>query len=146
MKTLLYGAASLATFILAAKAHGRELRLERVVAGIHQVTFGGDNPAFVDTLWAAERMRFWVATPVLSLILVAVLAFAGASRSTLGFATLLWSPSVVFTVLGIASIHRAGGLHRAELGGSIALWSLVLLGFALVALLGRGPNVTLPAE
>lgn len=137
MKNLLYGAASLATFILAAKAHGRELRLERVVAGIQQVTFGGANPAFVGELWTAERMRFWVATPLLSLILVVALGFAGASRPTLGFATLLWSPSVVFTVLGLASIYRAGGLGRADLGGSIAWWSLVLMGFALVALLGR---------
>jgi hypothetical protein len=135
MNSLLYGVASLATFILAAKAHGRELRLERVVAGIQQVTFGGDNPAFVDALWTAERTRFWVATPLLSVILVVALGFAGASRPTLGFATLLWSPSVVFTVLGLASIYRAGGLDRAELGGSIAWWSLVLMGFALVALL-----------
>jgi hypothetical protein len=137
MKTLLYGAASFTTFILAAKAHGRELRLERVVAGIQQVTFGGDNPAFVDTLWTAERLRFWVATPILSLILVVALAIVGASRSTLAFASLLWAPSVVFLVLGLASIVRAGGLERPWLGGSLAWWSLVLLGFALVALLGR---------
>jgi hypothetical protein len=137
MQTLLYGVASFATFILAAKAHGRELRLERVAAGIQQVTFGGDNPAFVDALWATERLRFWVATPILSLILVVVLALAGASRSTIGFASLLWAPSAVFMVLGVMSIGRAGGLARAELGGSVAWWSVVAVGFGLVALLGR---------
>jgi hypothetical protein len=133
----MYGAASLATFILAAKAHGRELRLERVAAGIQQVTFGGDNPAFVDALWTAERLRFWVATPILSLILAVALVIAGASRSTIAFAILLWSPAAVFLVLGLASIVRAGALERAGLGGSVAWWSLVLVGFALVALLGR---------
>jgi hypothetical protein len=140
MKILVYGLASFATFILAAKAHGREIRLERVAAGIQHVTFGGDNPAFVDALWAAERLRFWVATPILSLIMVAVLVFAGASRaslSTIGFASLLWAPSAVFMVLGLMSIVRAGALERAELGGSVAWWSLVVMGFFLVALLGR---------
>jgi hypothetical protein len=137
MHTLLYGAASFTTFLLAAKAHGRELRLERVVAGIQQVSFGGDNPAFVDALWTTERLRFWVATPILSLILAVVLAIVGSSRHTIAFASLLWAPSVVFMVLGLASIARAGGLERAWLGGSFAWWSLVLLGFALVALLGR---------
>jgi hypothetical protein len=137
MQTLLYGAASLTTFILAAKAHGRELRLERVAAGIQQVTFGGDNPAFVDALWTAERLRFWVATPILSLILAVVLVYAGASRWTIAFAGLLWAPSVVFAVLGLMSVVRAGGLERAGLGESLAWWSLVAVGFAVVALLGR---------
>jgi hypothetical protein len=137
MKTLMYGAASLVTFILAAKAHGRELRLERVVAGIEQVTFGGSNPPFVDALWAAERLRFWVATPILSVIVIVGLAMAGASRWTVGFAALLWSPAVVFLVLGVASIVRAGGLERPGLGGSIAWWSVVAVGFVAIALLGR---------
>jgi hypothetical protein len=137
MKILLYGVASFATFILAAKAHGRELRLERVAAGIQQVTFGGDNPSFVDALWAEERLRFWVTTPILSLALAVVLALAGASRTTIGFATLLWAPSAVFMVLGLMSIVRAGALERAELGGSVAWWSLVAIGGFVVALLGR---------
>jgi hypothetical protein len=137
MKMLLYGAASLTTFMLAAKAHGRELRLERVAAGIQHVTFGGDNPAFVDALWTAERMRFWVATPLLSLILIVALALAGASRSTIAFAGLSWAPSAVFMVLGLASIVRAGALERPGLAGSAMWWSLVVLGFVFVALLGR---------
>jgi hypothetical protein len=137
MKTLWYGAASLATFILAAKAHGRELRLERQAAGIMRVVFGGDNPPIVDALWAAERLRFWIATPLLSLTLAVVLIIAGASRSTIAFASLLWAPSLVFMVLGLSSIARTGGLERAELGASVGWWSLVVGGFALVALLGR---------
>lgn len=137
MKTLWYGAASLATFILAAKAHGRELRLERQAAGILRIVFGGDNPPFVDALWAAERLRFWIATPMLSLLLAVALVIAGASRSTIAFASLLWAPAMVFMVLGLSSIARAGGLARAELYGSIGWWSLVIGGFAVVALLGR---------
>jgi len=137
MKTLYYGVASLATFLLAAKAHGRELRLEREAAGILRVVFGGDNPAFVDALWAAERLRFWIATPLLSLTLAVALVIAGASRSTIAFASLLWAPAVVFMVLGLSSIVRAGGCERVGLTGSIGWWSLVVGGFAIVALLGR---------
>jgi hypothetical protein len=137
MKTLYYGAASLATFILAAKAHGRELRLEREAAGIFRVVFGGENPAFVDALFNAERLRFWIATPMLALVLAVALVIAGASRSTIAFASLLWAPAVVFIVLGLSSIVRAGGFERAGLGGSVGWWALVVGGFALVALLGR---------
>jgi hypothetical protein len=137
MKTLYYGAASLATFILAAKAHGRELRLEREAAGILRVVFGGENPVFVETLWAAERLRFWIATPLLALTLAVALVIAGASRSTIAFASLLWAPSVVFMVLGLSSIVRAGGCERAGLSGSVGWWALMVGGFALVALLGR---------
>ena len=101
------------------------------------MVFGGDNPAFVDALWAAERMRFWLATPLIALMLAVALVIAGASRSTIAFASLLWAPSVVFMVLGLSSIVRTGGLERAGLCGSLGWWSLVVGGFALVALLGR---------
>lgn len=137
MATLYYGAASLATFILAAKAHGRELRLEREAVGIFEVVFGGANPPFVDALWAAERLRFWIATPLLALVLAVALVIAGASRSTIAFASLLWAPAMVFLVLGVSSIVRAGGFSRVDLCGSLGWWSLVVGGFAVVALLGR---------
>lgn len=138
MATLYYGAASLATFLLAAKAHGRELRLEREAAGIVQVFFGtGDNPPFVDALWAAERLRFWLATPVLSVTLMVALLIAGASRWTIVFAGFSWAPSMVFLVLGLASLERAGGFQRAGLVGSAVWWGLVVAGFAVVAWLGR---------
>jgi hypothetical protein len=137
MSTLYYGAASLATFILAAKAHGRELRLEREAAGVFKAVFGGDNPALVEALWSAERLRFWIATPLLAVTLAVALIIAGASRSTIAFASLLWAPAVTFMVLGLCSILRAGGCGREDLNGSIAWWALVVGGFALVAFLGR---------
>lgn len=137
MAKLLYGAASLATFILAAKAHGRELRLEREAAGILRVVFGGDNPAMVEALWSAERLRFWIATPLLAVTLGVALFIAGSSRTTIAVASLLWAPAVVFMVLGLCSILRVGGLERGGLTGSVFWWSLVVGSFALVAFLGR---------
>jgi len=52
-------ALGLATFLAAAKTHGRQLRLERELAGYWSVTFGGQNPPFVETLWRRERPIFW---------------------------------------------------------------------------------------
>ena len=47
-----------AALLVAAKAHGRQVRLEREAAGYHEVVFGGTNPPFVDALWRADRFRF----------------------------------------------------------------------------------------
>jgi hypothetical protein len=44
---------------------------------------------------------------------------------------------VVFLELGVAGIVRAGALDRPGLAGSAMWWSLVLMSFVLVALLGR---------
>ncbi len=59
------------TFLVAAKAHGRQIRLERQLAGHWHVTFGAQNPAFVEELWRRERLYFW------SLVAVFVLATIG---------------------------------------------------------------------
>ena len=48
-----------ATFLVAAKTHGRQLRLERELAGYWHVTFGAQNPAFVEALWRRERILYW---------------------------------------------------------------------------------------
>lgn len=47
------------TFVVAAKAHGRQLRLERELQGYWKVSFGGLNPPYVDALWRRERFAFW---------------------------------------------------------------------------------------
>ena len=52
-------AGSAALFFAVAKAHGRQLRLERERAGYFEVVFGGKNPAFVEGLWKQERLLFW---------------------------------------------------------------------------------------
>ncbi|MBN1203610.1 MAG: hypothetical protein JXB05_01630 [Myxococcaceae bacterium] len=58
-RTLIVVVASMISFLLAAKAHGRQLRLERELEGYHHVVFGGTNPPFVEALWGADRVRFW---------------------------------------------------------------------------------------
>lgn len=70
-------AGSLGLFLASAKAHGRQLRLEREKAGYFQVVFGGKNPAFVEGLWKQERLLFWSLTGA---VCAFALAYAVAAR------------------------------------------------------------------
>jgi hypothetical protein len=58
-RTIIVVVASVIAFVLAAKAHGRQIRLERELEGYHHVVFGQSNPPFVEALWRADRVRFW---------------------------------------------------------------------------------------
>jgi len=101
-------AVSFIAFLGAAKIHGRQLRLEREAAGIHEVTFGGPrkNPPFVEALWAAERWRFW---PLAVGLGAAALAIGLGTRRPLALvlvAALLWAPTISFIVTGALSYAR----------------------------------------
>jgi hypothetical protein len=69
-------AASVVTFLLAAKAHGRQLRLERELEGYHRVVFGGTNPPFVEALWRADRVRYWSTVAGVAVLVLGVYALA----------------------------------------------------------------------
>jgi hypothetical protein len=129
--------ASAVLFLLAAKAHGRELRLEREAAGVPHVVFGGQNPPMVESLWRSERARFWVATPILAAGLAALVLARGAGAGRVSLAALAWAPSISFTALGMWSFVRAGGLTRGEVAGSVGWWSLVAAATVATAVLGR---------
>jgi hypothetical protein len=65
MKMIVLVVASLIVFLVAAKVHGRSIRLEREAMGVMSVTFGGPpgtNPPEVEALWRADRWRFWPLT------------------------------------------------------------------------------------
>lgn len=50
-----------AWFLVSAKVHGRQIRLERELHGYASVSFGPQarNPAWVEALWRADRWQFW---------------------------------------------------------------------------------------
>jgi hypothetical protein len=149
---LIVWAGSLGLFLASAKAHGRQLRLEREKAGYREVVFGGKNPAFVEGLWRQERVLFWSLTGAacafaLAYAVAAVrygwpLPLAHAAGSPpwwmLPLWAGLWPMSLGFTLTGALSAGRlrialvsrpaadARWLRGARLG-SAAWWSLVLL-------------------
>ena len=133
---------SVVTFLVAAKTHGRQVRLERERAGHTQVVFGGQNPPFVEALWKRDRIRFWT-TAAIVFALAAALVFAGSSLGlprplgggTLGAAwTMLFLPLVTgFVVCGTASLAGFIATRAVDprftteaLPGSAVWWSLVL--------------------
>src|SRR5438045_8903489 len=61
-----------ATFLVAAKAHGRQLRIERELAGYWEVSFRARNPAFVEALWRRERIVYWSLAAVAAIASIAL--------------------------------------------------------------------------
>jgi hypothetical protein len=137
---------SVVTFLLAAKSHGRQVRLERERAGYTHVVFGGVNPPYVEALWRRDRIRFWSTAGIAFLLTAALMAASGAlgvprplGGGALGVAwSVLFLPLLSgFLVCGAASL--VGFLAtRAEdpaftastLPGSAGWWSLALASLA----------------
>jgi len=89
-------------FLVAAKLHGRQLRLEREQAGFREVTFGrgSQNPPFVVALWRRERFIFW---PIAAVVAVGLRLFGGLAWPL----TYVFVPGIVgFLVGGLLSWWR----------------------------------------
>jgi hypothetical protein len=93
-------------FFASAKAHGRQLRLEREFEGHYSVEFGGKNHAWVEALWKAERFRFWGLTVVCEIGLLVVGVISHSASWKLGLVAIGWIPSLAFTVTGGLSLWR----------------------------------------
>lgn len=140
--------ASLALLLASAKAHGRQLRLERELEGHHEVVFGGTNPAWVESRWRQDRIGFWSIVPVLAALFAWRAWPSGAGLAAT--AALLWAPIAGFVVMGLASqlrLARAWDRRGADekrarsrwireaRAGSLAWWALVAGLVVAVALL-----------
>lgn len=142
---------SVVTFLVAAKSHGRQVRLERERAGHTRVVFGGENPPFVEALWKRDRIRYW-STAAIAFAVALALGVAASSLGlprplgggTLGAAwTLLFLPLVTgFLVCGTASLMGFVASRAVDprfttqaLPGSAAWWSLVLAALATTVVL-----------
>ena len=138
--------AALALVLVSAKAHGRQLRLERVEAGYPEADFRGGNRPWVDTLWRHDRVRFWWLFAVLAPwgILAALVAHWPPVAATWGRVALNLALAFAgcFTALGVWSLWRLAerdkeGWRSDALGTSFLWWTLVALLFGLAAGLGR---------
>lgn len=155
--------ASVALFLVAAKSHGRQIRLEREIEGHHSVVFGATNHPWVDALWRRDRYRFWAMTPLFAVGLVGLLRLRGGSLALKGVApqvvsATLWAPTLAFLVLGALSASRlqtalsdptkaGAGLFvgpardawaRDAVSGSVMWWGGALLLATGVGLLAAG--------
>jgi hypothetical protein len=147
-------ATSVAAFLMAAKAHGRQVRLERQLAGYWDVTFGAPNPPFVEALWMRERIVVWSIAMMLAAIAMGYLYVARQRGWPLplesGWLAVLWTvvaaPAVLaFTFSGFASAARfasrlshmasAPDWVAAAVRGSVAWWAATVGLAAVVAVL-----------
>jgi hypothetical protein len=138
---------SVFSFVSLARAHGRQVRLQRERAGYHHVVFGGQNPAFVEAVWRRDRWRFWPTFGVVALATGLWLARARArgGRRPLGGGRLgtawglIYLPfAAAFTVAGVSAVihFHAGGaadpaFTAASVPGSVRLWATGLVSLVL---------------
>jgi hypothetical protein len=125
----LTAAALLAWVVAAAKAHGRQVRIEREQQGVFHVDFGGQNPASVERIWRQDRRLFWPCFALLALLLAGAALLAGdALRLAYSFPAAF---AFAFMAAGAASWIRMGRRKKGPLPwrrrawwGSVAWWSL----------------------
>lgn len=150
---LLSLAASFILLLLAAKAHGRQVRLERETRGYHRVDFTADNSPWVEALWARDRRTYWGTAGLAAVGLLAArfgpwgaplpLPLGAPADAWVDAALVLaWAGFAAFTVAGLASLARllreAPARARtdeswasAALGGSAFWWAINLGGCSL---------------
>lgn len=135
---------SVALLLVAAKAHGRQVRLEREQKGVFHVDFRRSNPAAVEAIWRRDRLTFWPALAAFALAgAAAAFALAGNPSEAAWPVTLAlgWAFAGAFTAAGLASwvrlsLRKEGPLpwrKRAQ-QGSVAWWLGVAVAGAAVLL------------
>ena len=136
--------AAVALILAAAKAHGRQLRLERESHGFMSVDFRRDNAPWVEALWRRDRLGFWPAFVVLAVGSSVWLRPDLSRLADWGPVALAWACAfaAAFTLMGLWSLARflrsgrgeAEWRRSAEMG-SLGWWTLVAaLGGAVAAL------------
>lgn len=139
-------AATAALILVSAKAHGRQVRVEREQQGHWKVDFrASDNPAFVLDLWRKDRIVFWTVFAS-GCIAAAGWSLAGDGVAGLGRAGsalvwLGWAFAASFCFAGLLSLNRL--LHRDQgdarwprkvRWASVGWWTLVAVAIGVVVL------------
>lgn len=142
------GVAFVLLLFAAAKAHGRQVRVERERVGVTAVQFGADNGPVVEAIWRHDRIRFWVSVGVFGLPLVALAAAGvaftawprwGAVLVAAGFAFITGFVGAGLVAWSGQMRERPGDpdwLQRAN-WASFGWWTLVAAALALVWLAVR---------
>ena len=102
--------ATIILVLVAAKAHGRQIRLEREKAGYMSVKFGAKNPPFVEALWKKDRIRFWSWFVAIAATSSAVWYFGPFAVGAEGWGGLplrvAWAFASAFVFAGMSSFAR----------------------------------------
>jgi hypothetical protein len=58
------------TFLISAKTHGRQHRLERELAGHWSVSFTSRNHPWVEAFWFRQRMIYWSTAAITAILII----------------------------------------------------------------------------
>lgn len=136
-------AATVLLVLVAAKAHGRQVRLLRERAGIMAVDFRKDNGPVVEAIWRRDRLRFWVTAAALGAVAVggasAGLVLPDLPRAAAIAFAATWAFASGFIFAGLAAWSelrkpQVGDPDWVERAGwaSFGWWTLVAVAVALV--------------
>lgn len=142
MDPLLRGAIAavlaVAAVAVAAKAHGRQVRLRREAEGVLAVDFRGPNPPVVEGIWRRDRAGFWSVFVVVGVAL-AGLGAVGVLRPEPAFAFWMVAAGATFVAAFLVmaawwawDLRRAHG--KARLGWPWMLGAVALLAAAVTLL------------
>ncbi len=107
--------------LLAAKVHGRQIRLERELEGYMEIGFMKENPPWVESLWRKDRRQYWATFSAAAAVLAASVLLTGSPGLSAKFGTdpmgnpaagavavaiTLWAPSAAFIGNGMTSVGR----------------------------------------
>ena len=131
-------AVSMAAFLAAAKAHGRQIRLERELAGIFEVVFGGKNSPFVTTLWRRDRIILWTTAVAVLALFVAYVSVRHRARWEYLPLSFLWPITSGFFTAGLTGLVRTVSAYRKSapqhnagfppaFSGSLGWWLLATI-------------------
>jgi hypothetical protein len=148
--TLLLVVLTIGLLLVAAKAHGRQVRLHRELHGHLRVEFGGENDPFVEALWRRDRIRFWATTGVAAALLVVLFRTVWRLNTGDWLEWLLivpWAMAPGFLVAGLTVLvaserdATAGPVaaartqtYRSSRPWTVFWWLLVVAGLTLLAL------------
>jgi hypothetical protein len=117
-----------ALVLVAAKAHGRQLRLERERHGIWSVDFRADNDPWVEALWRQDRRGFWGLFAALAAAAVGITLLGPLPDAAFVAGRLAWRLALAFSgcfvAMGLWSFARL--LFRP--GGDLAWRRNAILG------------------
>ncbi len=119
--------------LLSAKAHGRQIRLERELEGYTEVDFRKESPPWIEALWRKDRRQYWATFAAAAAVLAASVLLTGSPGLSAEFGTdpmgnpaagafavaiTLWAPSAAFIGNGMTSVGRLlRRLREPRLGG-----------------------------
>jgi hypothetical protein len=109
VQTLVLFASTILWFLIAAKTHGRQIRLEREYRGIDRVDFRREteNHPWLEALWQKDRQGYWPIAGI-GVVVIAIALFLSEwiERWAIIPFSVLAAMGIAFLVQGARSHHR----------------------------------------